>query len=71
VVDNSLKEAAPEKDWLDKAVRHFALDVFMIMLGSKLEMPRRAQGTQDSERTQEDEVSDHRYRNGPWRRGSS
>src|SRR5882724_2823178 len=36
VMDFSLKEAAPEKDWLDKA--HTAIarsEVFMVILGSK------------------------------------
>lgn len=36
VSDHSLKEAAPEKDWLDKARRAIGrADVFTIMLGSK------------------------------------
>ena len=36
ISDHSLKEAAPEKDWLDKASRAIArADVFIIMLGSK------------------------------------
>ena len=36
VSDYSLKEAAPEADWLDKASRAIACaDVFMIMLGPK------------------------------------
>lgn len=36
VVDNSLKEAAPEKDWLDKARTAISRsEVFIIMLGSK------------------------------------
>ena len=36
VSDYSLKEAAPEADWLDKASKAIArADVFMIMLGSK------------------------------------
>ena len=36
VVDNSLKEAAPEKDWLDKARSAISRsEVFMIMLGPK------------------------------------
>ncbi len=36
VVDLSLKEAAPEKDWLDKArVAISRAEVFMIMLGPK------------------------------------
>lgn len=36
VSDHSLKEAVPEKDWLDKARRAIGrADVFIIMLGSK------------------------------------
>ncbi len=36
ISDHSLKEAAPEKDWLDKASRAIGrADVFIIMLGSK------------------------------------
>ncbi len=36
VSDLSLKEAAPEKDWLDRARRAISRsDVFLIMLGSK------------------------------------
>ena len=36
VSDYSLKETAPEKDWLEKANRAIArADVFIIMLGSK------------------------------------
>jgi hypothetical protein len=36
VVDYSLKEAAPEKDWLDKARSAISRsEVFIIMLGSK------------------------------------
>lgn len=36
VIDNSLKEAAPEKDWLDKARAAISRsDVFIVMLGSK------------------------------------
>ena len=36
VIDNSLKEAAPEKDWLDKArIAISRSDVFILMLGSK------------------------------------
>jgi len=36
ISDVSLKEAAPESDWLDKARRAIGrCDVFMIMLGSK------------------------------------
>jgi hypothetical protein len=36
VVDNSLKEAAPEKDWLDKARTAISRsEVFIIMLGPK------------------------------------
>lgn len=36
VADHSLKEAAPEKDWLKKAKRAISIsDVFIIMLGSK------------------------------------
>jgi hypothetical protein len=36
VADHSLKEAAPEKDWLDKAAAAIKRsDVFIIMLGSK------------------------------------
>lgn len=36
VSDHSLKEAAPEKDWLDRARRAIVrADVFIIMLGSK------------------------------------
>ena len=36
VTDFSLKEAAPEKDWVDKARRAIArADVFIVMLGSK------------------------------------
>ena len=36
VSDYSLKEAAPERDWLDKASRAIArADVFVIMLGPK------------------------------------
>lgn len=36
ISDMSLKEAAPEKDWLDRARRAIGrADVFMIMLGSK------------------------------------
>ena len=36
ISDHSLKEAAPEKDWPDKASRAIArADVFIIMLGSK------------------------------------
>lgn len=36
VSDHSLKEAAPEKDWLAKASRAIARsDVFIVMLGSK------------------------------------
>ena len=42
VSDHSLKEAAPEKDWLDKAKRAISRsDVFIIMLGSRT---RYAQG---------------------------
>ena len=36
VVDHSLKESAPEKDWLDRARRAISRsDVFIVMLGSK------------------------------------
>jgi len=36
VADHSLKEAAPEKDWLDKATAAIKRsDVFIVMLGSK------------------------------------
>lgn len=36
VSDHSLKEAAPEKDWLEKAHRAIARsDVFIVMLGEK------------------------------------
>ncbi len=36
VVDNSLKEAAPETTWLDKArVAISRSDIFLVMLGSK------------------------------------
>lgn len=36
VIDNSLKEAAPEKNWLEKARAAIARsDVFVIMLGPK------------------------------------
>jgi len=36
ISDHSLKEAAPEKDWLDKAKAAIGrADVFIIMLGSK------------------------------------
>lgn len=36
VIDNSLKEAAPERDWLEKARTAIARsDVFIIMLGPK------------------------------------
>lgn len=36
VIDFSLKEAAPEKDWLDKAKKAIAKsDVFIVMLGPK------------------------------------
>ncbi len=36
VFDHSLKEAAPEKDWLDKARAAIARsEVFIVMLGSK------------------------------------
>lgn len=36
ISDHSLKEAAPEKDWLNKATRAIARsDVFLIMLGPK------------------------------------
>lgn len=36
VTDHSLKEAAPEKDWLDKATAAIKRsDVFIVMLGSK------------------------------------
>jgi len=36
VVDHSLKESAPEKDWLDKARRAISRsDVFIVMLGPK------------------------------------
>lgn len=36
VADHSLKEAAPEKDWLDKATAAIRrADVFIIMLGPK------------------------------------
>ena len=39
VSDHSLKEAAPEKDWLDKAKAAIGwADVFIIMLGSKLRL---------------------------------
>lgn len=36
VIDHSLKEAAPEKDWLDKARAAIArAEVFIVMLGPK------------------------------------
>lgn len=36
VADHSLKEAAPEKDWLDKATAAIKrADVFIVMLGPK------------------------------------
>lgn len=36
VADHSLKESAPEKDWLDRARRAISRsDVFIVMLGSK------------------------------------
>ena len=36
VIDHSLKEAAPEKDWLDKATTAIKRsDAFIIMLGAK------------------------------------
>ena len=36
VVDHSLKESVPEKDWLDKARRAISRsDVFIVMLGPK------------------------------------
>lgn len=36
VADHSLKEAAPEKEWLEKARRAISRsDVFMVMLGAK------------------------------------
>lgn len=36
ITDLSLKEAAPERDWLEKARRAIArAEVFMVMLGSK------------------------------------
>ena len=36
VTDHSLKEAAPERDWIDKAGRAIGrCDVFIVMLGSK------------------------------------
>lgn len=36
VIDHSLKEAAPEKDWLDKATAAIKRsDVFIVMLGPK------------------------------------
>lgn len=36
VSDHSLKEAAPEKDWLEKAQRAIArADIFIVMLGEK------------------------------------
>ena len=36
VIDFSLKEAAPESDWLEKARRAIArADVFLVILGSK------------------------------------
>ncbi len=36
ISDHSLKEAAPERDWLEKASRAIGRsDVFLIMLGSK------------------------------------
>lgn len=42
VIDHSLKEAAPEKDWLDKARKAIGrADVFVVLLGS---MTRKAQG---------------------------
>ena len=42
VTDHSLKEAAPEKDWLDKARAAISrADVFILMLGPKT---RRASG---------------------------
>jgi len=42
ISDHSLKEAAPEKDWLAKAARAIArADVFLVMLGPKT---RRASG---------------------------
>jgi len=42
VFDHSLKEAAPEKEWLDKAKRAISRsDIFIIMLGSRT---RYAQG---------------------------
>lgn len=41
IVDHSLKEAAPEKDWVDKARRAIGLaDVVIIMLGSKTRWAR-------------------------------
>ena len=36
VIDHSLKEAAPEKDWLDKARKAIGrADVFVVLLGSR------------------------------------
>lgn len=36
VIDHSLKEAAPARDWIDKARRAIGrCDVFIVMLGSK------------------------------------
>lgn len=36
VIDHSLKEAAPEKDWVDKARAAIArADIFIVMLGPK------------------------------------